>query len=41
MMSDIADALSVNVDNLSEKDKFQFLMSVTEYDCYYSSTSIY
>ena len=25
--------LSVNVDDLSEKDKFQFLMSVTEYDC--------
>ena len=33
MMSDVADALSINVDNLSEKEKFQFLMSVTEYDC--------
>ena len=32
MLSDITDALSFNVDNLSEKDKFKFLMSVTEYD---------
>ena len=32
MLSDIADALSFNADNLSEKDKFKFLMSVTEYD---------
>ena len=33
MLSDKADALSFNVDNLSEKDNFKFLMSVTEYDC--------
>ena len=33
MLSDISDALSINLDIMSEMDRFQLLMSTSEHDC--------
>ena len=38
---DIDDTLSFNLDNLSDRDKFQFLMSVTDFIWLYNSSTLF